>query len=71
MQAAPLSVTQAVISAEAAHACVGAAVKAAHSQGLAVNVAVLDASGVLAAFCACRERLCIRWKSPSIRPIPR
>jgi hypothetical protein len=50
MQAAPLSVIQAVISAEAAHACVGAAVKAAHSQGLAVNVAVLDASGVLAAF---------------------
>jgi uncharacterized protein GlcG (DUF336 family) len=50
MQTAPLSVSQAVISAEAAHACVGAAVKAAHAMGLCVNVAVLDASGVLAAF---------------------
>ena len=50
MQTASLSVSQAVISAEAAHACVGAAVKAAQSQGLCVNVAVLDASGVLAAF---------------------
>ena len=50
MQTAPLSVNQAVISAEAAHACVGAAVKAAHAMGLCVNVAVLDASGVLAAF---------------------
>ena len=50
MQTAPLSVNQAVISAEAAHACVGAAVKAAHAMGLSVNVAVLDASGVLAAF---------------------
>jgi uncharacterized protein GlcG (DUF336 family) len=39
MQTAPLSVSQAVISAGAAHA-----------MGLCVNVAVLDASGVLAAF---------------------
>ncbi|MDH4478329.1 MAG: heme-binding protein [Rhodoferax sp.] len=46
----PLSVSQAVISAEAAHACVGAAVKAAETMGLRVNVAVLDSSGVLAAF---------------------
>ena len=50
MHTAPLHVNQAVISAEAAHACVGAAVKAAHAMGLCVNVAVLDASGVLAAF---------------------
>jgi len=50
MPTAPLSVSQAVISAGAAHACVGAAVKAAHAMGLCVNVAVLDASGVLAAF---------------------
>ena len=34
----------------AAHACVGAAVKAAGVLGLRVNVAVLDAGGVLAAF---------------------
>jgi uncharacterized protein GlcG (DUF336 family) len=50
MQTMPLSVSQAVISAEAAHACVGAAVKTAQTMGLQVNVAVLDASGVLAAF---------------------
>ena len=50
MHTAPMSVHQAVISADAAHACVGAAVRAAQSQGLSVNVAVLDASGVLAAF---------------------
>ncbi len=50
MQTMPLSVSQAVISAEAAHACVGAAVKAAETMGLRVNVAVLDSSGVLAAF---------------------
>lgn len=34
----------------AAHACVGAAVKAAGVLGLRVNVAVVDASGVLTAF---------------------
>ena len=34
----------------AAHACVGAAVKAAGVLGLRVNVAVVDAGGVLAAF---------------------
>ena len=50
MQTMPLSLSQAVISAEAAHACVGAAIKAAQTMGLQVNVAVLDASGVLAAF---------------------
>ncbi|NWF47071.1 heme-binding protein [Hydrogenophaga sp. D2P1] len=34
----------------AAHACVGAAVKAAGVLGVRVNVAVVDASGVLTAF---------------------
>lgn len=50
MQTFPLSVPQPVISAAAAHDCVGAAVKTAQSMGLCVNVAVLDGSGVLAAF---------------------
>ena len=46
----PLSVAQPMIDWAAAHACVGAAVKAAGVLGLRVNVAVVDAGGVLAAF---------------------
>lgn len=45
-----LAVPQAVISHEAAHRAVGAAVEAAAAIGVRVNVAVVDASGVLAAF---------------------
>jgi uncharacterized protein GlcG (DUF336 family) len=46
----PLSVAQPMIDWAAAHACVGAAVKAAGVLGVRVNVAVVDAGGVLAAF---------------------
>lgn len=44
------SVAQATIAWQAAHAAVGEAVRQAQAMGLAVNVAVVDASGVLAAF---------------------
>ena len=44
------SVAQATIAWPAAHAAAGAAVQAAQAMGLVVNVAVVDASGVLAAF---------------------
>lgn len=46
----PLSVPQAAISAEAASQAVRAAVAKAAELGIRVNVAVTDASGVLAAF---------------------
>lgn len=46
----PNSVAQATIAWPAAHAAAGAAVQAAQAMGLAVNVAVVDAGGVLAAF---------------------
>lgn len=45
-----LSVSAPSIDWHAAHLAVGAAVQAAHSMGVRVNVAVVDASGVLAAF---------------------
>jgi uncharacterized protein GlcG (DUF336 family) len=50
MAKTPLSVGQPIIAASAAHNCVGAAVKAAEAMGVRVNVAVVDASGVLAGF---------------------
>ena len=46
----PLSVSVSSIDWHAAHQAVGAAVQAAQALGLRVNVAVVDASGVLAAF---------------------
>jgi len=46
----PLSVSVPSIDWHAAHLAVGAAVQAAQTQGVRVNVAVVDASGVLAAF---------------------
>jgi uncharacterized protein GlcG (DUF336 family) len=46
----PLTAPQAVISAAAAHAAVAAAVAAATAQCVRVNVAVVDTSGILAAF---------------------
>ena len=63
MHTAPLHVNQAVISAEAAHACVGAAVKAAHAMGLCVNVAVLDASGVIYTDTSGADALHNLWQS--------
>ena len=45
-----LTVNQAVINADVAHRAVGAAIHAAEQMGVKVNVAVVDASGVLAAF---------------------
>jgi uncharacterized protein GlcG (DUF336 family) len=45
-----LSVVQPTITWQAANACVGAAVQAAEVMGVRVNVAVVDAAGVLAAF---------------------
>ena len=45
-----LSVPQSAISTTAAHAAVAAAVGHARTLGIAVNVAVVDAAGVLAAF---------------------
>lgn len=45
-----LSVSAPSIDWPAAHLAIGAAVKAAHNLGVRVNVAVVDASGVLAAF---------------------
>src|SRR5450631_2020494 len=50
MANSPLGVGQSVVGWQAAHAAVGAAVAAAQAQGIRVNVAVVDASGVLAAF---------------------
>jgi uncharacterized protein GlcG (DUF336 family) len=47
---ATIKVNQSVIDASAAHRAVGAAVKAAEQLGVKVNVAVVDGSGVLAAF---------------------
>lgn len=44
------SVAQATIAWQAAHAVAGQAVRHAQAMGLVVNVAVVDASGVLAAF---------------------
>lgn len=44
------SVTQQSITWQAAHAVAGAAAMHAHHLGVAVNVAVVDAAGVLAAF---------------------
>lgn len=46
----PLSVSVSTIDWHAAHLAVGAAVQTAEALGLRVNVAVVDASGVLAAF---------------------
>lgn len=46
----PLSVIQSNITWQAANACVSAAVQAAEAMGVRVNVAVVDAAGVLAAF---------------------
>lgn len=48
--ATPLSLVQRVIDAPAALRAVAAAVQAATALGVAVNVAVVDAAGVLAAF---------------------
>ncbi len=45
-----VSVTQSVVSADAAHAAVRAAVARAEELGIRINVAVTDAAGVLAAF---------------------
>lgn len=50
MELNPLGVAQPVIGWAAAHTSVGAAVLAAEALGVCVNVAVVDASGVLAAF---------------------
>ena len=50
MNASERSVAQATIAWPAAHAAVGRAVQQAEALGLAVNVAVVDAGGVLAAF---------------------
>lgn len=50
MSSIPNSVAQATIAWPAAHAAAGASVLAAQAMGLAVNVAVVDAGGVLAAF---------------------
>ena len=50
MNAISHSVAQATIAWPAAHAAVGHAGRAAQEMGLAVNVAVVDAGGVLAAF---------------------
>lgn len=52
MDAEPNNISTSVQSIDwrAAHAAVGAAVRAAQGQGARVNVAVVDASGVLAAF---------------------
>lgn len=50
MTSAPLSVAQPVIGWPAAHAAAGAAVQAAQAMGVRANVALVDASGVLAAF---------------------
>lgn len=50
MNAISHSVAQATIAWPAAHAAVGHAGQAAQAMGLAVNVAVVDAGGVLAAF---------------------
>ena len=50
MTSAPLSVSQPVIDWPAAHAAAGAAVQAAQAMGVRANVALVDASGVLAAF---------------------
>jgi len=46
----PLSVSVSTIDWHAAHQAIGAAVQAAEALGVRVNVAVVDASGVLAAF---------------------
>ena len=46
----PLSVSLSTIDWHAAHQAIGAAVQAAEGLGVRVNVAVVDASGVLAAF---------------------
>jgi len=50
MAQAPLSVAQPVIDWPAAHAAVGHAATAAQALGLQVNIAVVDAAGVLGAF---------------------
>lgn len=50
MKQPPLAVAQPVIDWVAAQRCVGAAVGAAEAMGARVNVAVVDSSGVLAAF---------------------
>ena len=47
---APLSVSQAVISSEAASIALQATVAHAHSLGIAINVAITDSAGVLAGF---------------------
>lgn len=49
-QATPRSVSQLNMDWRAAHAAVGAAVQAAQAMGARVNVAVVDSSGLLAAF---------------------
>ena len=46
----PVSVALSSIDWPAAHLAVGAAVQAAREQGVCINVAVVDAGGVLAAF---------------------
>jgi uncharacterized protein GlcG (DUF336 family) len=48
--AAPRSVAARTLSWPAAHAAAGAAVQAAEARGVRVNVALVDAGGVLAAF---------------------
>lgn len=49
-QAVPLHVTQRLLSWQAAQAAAAAAVQAAEELGVPVNVALTDASGLLAAF---------------------
>lgn len=46
----PVSVVQQSIDWHAAHVAIGAAVQAAQDRGVRINVAVVDACGVLAAF---------------------
>ena len=46
----PVSVTLPIIDWPAAHQCLGAAAQAAQAMGVPVNVAVVDACGVLAGF---------------------
>ena len=50
MPQAPLSVAQPVVDWPAAHRAAGHAAQAAQAMGLRVNIAVVDAAGVLAAF---------------------
>ena len=38
--------------------------------GVRVNVTVVDACGVLAAFCACPAHRCIQWKLPLTKTTP-